>query len=268
MAVSAAARRRWRWLRGVLAAALGLGTARVSALEVFTPAEAFAANGTQVKLECTFKSENVVTSSTSFSWSFLAEGQPYPVSFFHYSQEKVYLGDYPLFAGRVTWAGNINKNDLSISIDNVQFKHNGTYICDAKNPPDIVSQPGHIRLLVVKKENLPEKQKNFPIWEVVGIVTAVVLGFTLLIVIILAVCSRKRNNKRDYTGCSTSESLMSPVKQAPRKSPSDTEGLVNSLPAGSHQGPVIYAQLDHSGGQHSNKINKSESVVYADIRKN
>uniref|UniRef100_A0A8D1NQN3 Myelin protein zero like 1 n=1 Tax=Sus scrofa TaxID=9823 RepID=A0A8D1NQN3_PIG len=33
-------------------------------------------------------------------------------------------------------------------------------------------------------------------------------------------------------------------------------------------GPVIYAQLDHSGGHHSDKINKSESVVYADIRKN
>lgn len=33
------------------------------------------------------------------------------------------------------------------------------------------------------------------------------------------------------------------------------------------QGPVIYAQLDHSGGHHSGKINKSESVVYADIRK-
>lgn len=35
--------------------------------------------------------------------------------------------------------------------------------------------------------------------------------------------------------CSTSESLMSPVKQAPQKAPSDTEGLVNSVPARSHQ---------------------------------
>lgn len=35
--------------------------------------------------------------------------------------------------------------------------------------------------------------------------------------------------------CSTSESLMSPVKQAPRKSPSDTEVLVNSVPIRSHQ---------------------------------
>lgn len=39
---------------------------------------------------------------------------------------------------------------------------------------------------------------------------------------------------------------------------------LTSLP----QGPVIYAQLDHSGGPHSDKVNKSESVVYADIRKN
>uniref|UniRef100_A0A2K6DTF8 Uncharacterized protein n=1 Tax=Macaca nemestrina TaxID=9545 RepID=A0A2K6DTF8_MACNE len=38
-----------------------------------------------------------------------------------------------------------------------------------------------------------------------------------------------------------------------------------TLPSGSHQVPVIYAQLDHSGGHHSDKINKSESVVYADI---
>lgn len=35
--------------------------------------------------------------------------------------------------------------------------------------------------------------------------------------------------------CSTSERLMSPVKQAPQKLPSDTEGLVNSVPARSHQ---------------------------------
>lgn len=101
----------------------------------------------------------------------------------------------------------------------------------------------------------------------VGIVTAVVLGLTLLITMILAVLYRRKNSKRDYTGCNTSENV-SPVKQAPRKSPFDTEGLVKSLPSGSHQGPVIYAQLDHSGGHHSDKINKSESVVYADIRKN
>uniref|UniRef100_A0A2K5SAI8 Myelin protein zero like 1 n=1 Tax=Cebus imitator TaxID=2715852 RepID=A0A2K5SAI8_CEBIM len=56
----------------------------------------------------------------------------------------------------------------------------------------------------------------------------------------------------------------------------DTTGRLTSVswsfqPEGADtavSGPVIYAQLDHSGGHHSDKINKSESVVYADIRKN
>uniref|UniRef100_A0A0D9REX8 Myelin protein zero like 1 n=1 Tax=Chlorocebus sabaeus TaxID=60711 RepID=A0A0D9REX8_CHLSB len=252
-----------RWLWSVLAAALGLLTAGVSALEVYTPKEIFVANGTQGKLTCKFKSTDETGGLTSVTWSFHPEGADTTVSFFHYSQGQVYPGNYPPFKDRISWAGDLDKKDASINIENMQFIHNGTYICDVKNPPDIVVQPGHIRLYVVEKENLPV----FPVWVVVGIVTAVVLGLTLLISMILAVLYRRKNSKRDYTGCSTSESL-SPVKQAPRKSPSDTEGLVKSLPSGSHQGPVIYAQLDHSGGHHSDKINKSESVVYADIRKN
>nr|XP_035932651.1 myelin protein zero-like protein 1 isoform X1 [Halichoerus grypus] len=82
----------------------------------------------------------------------------------------------------------------------MQFIHNGTYICDVKNPPDIVAQPGHIRLYVVEKEILPV----FPVWVVVGIVTAVVLGLTLLISMILAVLYRRRNSKPDYTGWTAS----------------------------------------------------------------
>ncbi|NWI18931.1 MPZL1 protein, partial [Crypturellus soui] len=108
----------------------------------------------------------------------------------------------------------------------------------------------------------------FPIAMVAGIVIGTVTGVSPLISIVVCLVVRKNNSKKRYSGCGTSESLMSPVKQAPQKSPSDTEGLVNSVPVRSHQGPVIYAQLDHSGGQHSDKINKSESVVYADIRKN
>ncbi|XP_069890256.1 myelin protein zero-like protein 1 [Dipodomys merriami] len=251
---------RRRWLCSGLVAALWLLTARVSALEVYTPKEIYVANGTQGKLTCTFKSTNVTSRLTTVSWSFQPEGTDTTVSFFHYSQGQVYFGNYPPFKDRISWAGDLDKKDASINIENMQFIHNGTYICDVKNPPDIVVQPGHIRLYVVEKESLP-------VWVVVGIVTAVVLGLTLLISMILAVLYKRKNWKPEYTGCSTSESLSS-VKQTPRKSPSDTEHLVKSLPSGSHQGPVIYAQLDHSGGHHSDKINKSESVVYADIRKN
>ncbi|XP_037023335.2 myelin protein zero-like protein 1 [Artibeus jamaicensis] len=254
-------RRRCLW--SVLAAAFGFLTAGVSALEVYTPKEMYVANGTQGKLTCTFKSANTTSMLTTVSWSFQPEGTDTSMSFFHYSQGQEYPGNYPPFKGRISWAGDLDKKDASISIENMQFIHNGTYICDVKNPPDIVAQPGHIRLYVVEKAVLPV----FPVWVVVGIVTAVVVGLSLLTSVVLAVLYRRKSSKRDYTGCSTSESV-SPVKQAPRKSPSDTEGLVKSLPSASHQGPVIYAQLDHSGGPRSDKVNKSESVVYADIRKN
>ncbi|XP_032174637.1 myelin protein zero-like protein 1 isoform X1 [Mustela erminea] len=204
----------------------------VPALEVYTPKEIFVANGTQGKLTCKFKSANTTGTSTSVSWSFQPEGTDTTVSFFHYSQGQVYPGNYPPFKDRTSWAGDLDKKDASINIENMQFIHNGTYICDVKNPPDIVAQPGHIRLYVVEKEVLPV----FPVWVVVGIVAAVVLGLTLLVSTTLAVLYRRRNSKQDYMGCSTSESA-SPLKEAPRKSPSDAEGLVKSLPSGSHQAP-------------------------------
>ncbi|XP_044298118.1 myelin protein zero-like protein 1 isoform X2 [Varanus komodoensis] len=239
----------------------------VSAVEVYTPAELSVENGTEAKLQCTFTSTEVVSSEASVTWSFQAEGSSPSVSFFYYSNGKQYPAKTTQFKDRTNWAGDLNKKDASIAIANMQFQDNGTYICDVKNPPDIVVTPGEIKLRVVEKERRILK----------SIILAVSFSKGLQY---RAVRSRYRRKIGNVTGlgllfqshyiscCSTSESLVSPVKQAPRKSPSDTEGLVNSVPIRSHQGPVIYAQLDHSGGHCSDKINKSESVVYADIRKN
>nr|KAF6397341.1 myelin protein zero like 1 [Rousettus aegyptiacus] len=196
--VAAPDRRRWLW--PLLAAALGLLTAGTSALEVHTPKEIFVANGTQGKLTCRFTSANTTGASTSVSWSFQPEGTDTMVSFFHYSQGQVYPGNYPPFKDRISWAGDLDKKDVSINIENMQFIHNGTYICDVKNPPDIVAQPGHIRLYVVQREVLPV----FPVWVVVGTVTAVVVGLILLAGIVLAVFHRRKNSKRDYAGARSS----------------------------------------------------------------
>lgn len=43
----------------------------------------------------------------------------------------------------------------------------------------------------------------FPVWVVVGTVTAVVVGVVLLVTMVLAVLYRRRNSKRDYTGYET-----------------------------------------------------------------
>ncbi|XP_030315338.1 myelin protein zero-like protein 1 isoform X3 [Calypte anna] len=132
--------------------AAALTAVRVSAVEVNTPEEIFVENGTDAKLPCTFTSVEVISSAASVSWSFQPEGAATRISFFYYFNGKPYPGKDIPFKDRITWAGDLNKKDASISISNMQFRDNGTYICDVKNPPDIVVKPGEIRVRVVEKD--------------------------------------------------------------------------------------------------------------------
>ncbi|POI28564.1 hypothetical protein CIB84_007686 [Bambusicola thoracicus] len=185
-------------------------TVKVSAVEVTTPEEMFVENETDVKLPCTFTSAEVISSAASVSWSFQPEGAATRISFFYYSNGKPYTGKDIPFKDRVTWAGDLNKKDASISISNMQFQDNGTYICDVKNPPDIVVKPGEIRLRVVEKGNAeelnvfsllsPDSLPAFPTAMVAGIVIGTVTGLTLLISIVVCLVMRKNNSKKRYSG--------------------------------------------------------------------
>lgn len=84
------------------------------------------------------------------NWIVLISSFPW-LQFFYYSNGKSYPGKDIPFKDRITWAGDLNKKDASITISNMQFRDNGTYICDVKNPPDIVVKPGEIRVRVVEK---------------------------------------------------------------------------------------------------------------------
>uniref|UniRef100_A0ACB8FA66 Uncharacterized protein n=1 Tax=Sphaerodactylus townsendi TaxID=933632 RepID=A0ACB8FA66_9SAUR len=139
-----------RWPVLLLVATLSLF--QVSAMEIYTPPELSVENGTEAKLECTFTSTEVISSAASVAWSFQAEGAPSPVSFFYYSNGRAYPGKYIPFKNRISWSGDLNKKDASISIANTRFQDSGIYICDVKNPPDIVVTPGEIRLRVVEED--------------------------------------------------------------------------------------------------------------------
>ncbi|XP_067402379.1 myelin protein zero-like protein 1 isoform X3 [Emydura macquarii macquarii] len=178
-----------------VAATAALGFFRVSAVEVKTPEELFVENGTEARLPCTFSSPEVISSAASISWSFQSEGATTPISFFHYSQGNPYPGKDTPFKNRISWAGDLNKKDASVSIANVQFQDNGTYFCDVKNPPDIVVKPGKIRLRVVQRDNLPA----FPTGVVVAIAIGVTLGVLLLVAVLVCVV-RKKNSKKHYSG--------------------------------------------------------------------
>lgn len=55
------------------------------------------------------------------------------------------------FRDRLEFVGNPERRDGSILIKNLDFSDNGTFTCDAKNPPDIVGRPSSVRLLVFEK---------------------------------------------------------------------------------------------------------------------
>ncbi|XP_050816017.1 myelin protein zero-like protein 1 isoform X3 [Gopherus flavomarginatus] len=167
----------------------------VSVVDVKTPEELFVEHGTEARLPCTFSSSEVISCATSVSWSVQPEGATTPISFFYYSQGNAFPGKEAPFKNRISWAGDLNKKDASVTIANVQFRDNGTYFCDVKNPPDIVVKPGEIRLRVVQRDNLPA----FP----TGMVVAIAIGVTLVVLLLIAVIVcvvRKKNSKKHYSG--------------------------------------------------------------------
>ncbi|KAM9332894.1 myelin protein zero-like 1 like [Pholidichthys leucotaenia] len=235
-----------------------------TAIDIHADPEVIVQNGTTGVLRCSFKSSEVVSSVTSVTWSFQSsqpDSQFYkaPYVVFYYSNGKGFLGQDE-FKDRVQFIGDINKRDVSIQLSPAQFSDNGTFFCDVKNPPDVKGTQARTELRVVLKESLPQSNTAVIIGAVCG-------ALFLLILIAVAACIAIKvfHNRHDYEGCTSLESVSS-APQPRKKVESRPEVSRCSSPSGPVQGPVIYAQLDHSGSK--NSFHKMEPVVYADIRKN
>lgn len=72
----------------------------------------------------------------------------------HYAGGEAYTDNKGPFKDRVEFVGNPKRRDGSILIKNLDFSDNGTFTCDAKNPPDIVGRPSNVRLLVFENGEL------------------------------------------------------------------------------------------------------------------
>lgn len=58
------------------------------------------------------------------------------------------------FGDRVVFSGNLNKNDLSITISDVQLEDEGIYNCYVNNPPDRILGHGVIQFSVVTERKM------------------------------------------------------------------------------------------------------------------
>ncbi|XP_039634132.1 myelin protein zero-like protein 2 isoform X2 [Perca fluviatilis] len=127
------------------------GVRRVSGIEIYTPKEVEAVNGTDVKLKCTFTSTDPVsTQSVTVSWNFRPINSGADESVFYY-QDKSYPPMQGRFKDHAVWSGDIMRRDVSITLLNVPPTFNGTYLCQVRNPPDVHGGNGEIFLRVVNK---------------------------------------------------------------------------------------------------------------------
>lgn len=65
------------------------------------------------------------------------------------------------FKDHVTWSGDVMNNDGSITLNDVQFSFNGTYTCQARNPPDVHGYTSEIRLEVVRSGETSRRGSGF-----------------------------------------------------------------------------------------------------------
>uniref|UniRef100_A0A8D0KNR2 Myelin protein zero like 3 n=1 Tax=Salvator merianae TaxID=96440 RepID=A0A8D0KNR2_SALMN len=105
-------------------------------LEIRADAEVRAFVGEAVTLRCWFKTFFPVTEKLTVDWTYrpLTGGSLEPV--FHY-QADAYPAKQGTFRDRVSWAGDVARQDASITILNPTTDDNGTFTCAVKNPPDV-----------------------------------------------------------------------------------------------------------------------------------
>ncbi|XP_041749644.1 myelin protein zero-like protein 1 isoform X2 [Coregonus clupeaformis] len=245
---------------------LFFGTNLTAAIELYAPAEVLVENGTTGILKCSFKSREVISSAATVTWSFRPTGSDpgSAVSIFYYTSGKHYPGSVAQFKDRVKWAGDLNKKDASVHLIKAQFNDNGTYSCAVINPPDISVTAAQTQLKVVIKESLPQNSTAV----IVGAVCGAVIGL-ILIAVVTCLIIKRHQTSHEYEGCTSVARVSShATRPGGKKHESSSEGSRCSSPSAPVQGPVIYAQLDHSGTKNPNSFHKMEPVVYADIRKN
>ncbi|XP_034556789.1 sodium channel subunit beta-2 isoform X2 [Notolabrus celidotus] len=122
-----------------------------SSMDVLVSSKINALNGTTVKIPCTFTScYKIDATKFSMNWTYQKTINDTEEMFIKYDKKK---GMVPLrsdfFGDRVKFAGLLEKNDLSITLSDVQLEDEGFYTCYVINPPDRIHGRGVIELIVV-----------------------------------------------------------------------------------------------------------------------
>ncbi|XP_054854446.1 myelin protein zero-like protein 2 [Eublepharis macularius] len=161
----------------------------VAAIEVYTPQTLEVLNGTDVRLKCSFHSQTLPGKQVAVTWNFRPQAGGPDESVFYY-HEQPYSPTKGRFSGRVTWDGNINKNDASIMLWHVNLADNGTFQCLVKNPPDVDGNIGEIQLAVVLRVAFSEI-------HILAITIGSACVLMIVIVVVVVICRQQRRKRQE-----------------------------------------------------------------------
>ncbi|XP_060798250.1 sodium channel subunit beta-2 [Neoarius graeffei] len=162
----------------------------VSSMEVLVAQQINALNGTMVKISCIFNScYKLDTSRFSMNWTYQETKNDSEVTLISF-KNRITPWKKERFGDRVKFAGNLDKNDLSITISDVQLTDEGIYNCYVRNPPDRVEGHGRIQLSVVTE--LPPPRDS----TIAVAVGASIGGMLALVILSMVVIKCVRRHKK------------------------------------------------------------------------
>ncbi|XP_052431391.1 sodium channel subunit beta-2 isoform X2 [Carassius gibelio] len=162
----------------------------VNSMDVLVPPQILALNGTVVRIPCAFTScYKLDPSKFAMNWTYQETSNSTEEMFMTYKNK---ITPKPSrFGDRVTFSGNLDKNDLSITISDVQLTDEGIYNCYVRNPPDRIL--GHGTIQVYVRTELPPPRDS-TIAVAIGASVGGILALLILSMVVVK-CIRRHKNQ-------------------------------------------------------------------------
>ncbi|KAL2095608.1 hypothetical protein ACEWY4_007756 [Coilia grayii] len=162
-------------------------------MEVLVTNPLTALNGTTVKISCVFTScYKVDNSKFAMNWSYQETANDTREMFMEFQKKKMQPLNSDKFGDRVMFTGNLDKNDVSITLADVQISDEGLYHCWVRNPPDRVLGLGTIKLIVVTELPPP---RDTTIAVAIGASVGGILALLILSMVVVKCVRRHRKQE-------------------------------------------------------------------------
>ncbi|KAL6471754.1 hypothetical protein MHYP_G00204040 [Metynnis hypsauchen] len=191
-------------------ALLVIAASTVYSMDVLVAQQINALNGTMVRISCSFTScYRLDPTKFAMNWTYQETLNDTEEMFMTFKNKITPLRT-DRFGDRVKFAGNLDKNDLSITISDVQLTDEGIYNCYVRNPPDRIQGHGIIQLSVVTE--LPPPRDS----TIAVAIGASIGGMLALVILSMVVVKCVRRHKK--------QELISDEQKMEEEGKTDGEG--------------------------------------------